>query len=138
MKLNEMPRIANQKSKRLGKGIGSGKGKTAGRGHKGQKARSGAAIKGFEGGQCPLFMRLPKRGFTNIFRNEYVVFTTDNIINFIKTGVLSENISKADLIEKNLIKIGDKVKLIMGKGAIDVDFKIEADKASSEAKKYVK
>ena len=57
MKLNEMPRIANQKSKRLGKGIGSGKGKTAGRGHKGQKARSGAAIKGFEGGQCPLFMR---------------------------------------------------------------------------------
>ncbi len=138
MKLNEMPRIANQNSKRLGKGIGSGKGKTSGRGHKGQKARSGVAIKGFEGGQCPLFMRLPKRGFNNIFRNEYAVLTTDNVINFIKSGVLSKDITKADLIEKNLIKTGDKVKLIMGKGIIDIDFKIEADKASEEAKKYVK
>ena len=71
MKLNELPSIANQEKKRLGRGIGSGKGKTSGRGHKGQKARSGVAIKGFEGGQSSIFMKLPKRGFNNIFANKY-------------------------------------------------------------------
>ena len=138
MKLNEMPRIANQKSKRLGKGIGSGKGKTSGRGHKGQKARSGSAINGFEGGQCPLFMRLPKRGFNNIFKKEYAVLTTDLIANYIKSNILSNDITKAELIEKGIIKAGEKVKLIMGKSGEDVNFKIEVDKSSEGAKKYVK
>ena len=70
MKLNELSDLpgALKKRKRVGRGIGSGKGKTAGRGVKGQKARTGVAIKGFEGGQMPLHRRLPKRGFTNIFR----------------------------------------------------------------------
>lgn len=138
MKLNEVPSIANKKSKRLGKGIGSGKGKTAGRGHKGQKARSGVAIKGFEGGQSSIFMKLPKRGFKNIFRKEYVVLTTDTIANYVNSGVLSTDISKADLIEAGLVKAGEQVKLIMGKDSENINFKVEADKASKEATKYVK
>jgi large subunit ribosomal protein L15 len=138
MKLNEVPSIANKKSKRLGKGIGSGKGKTAGRGHKGQKARSGVAIKGFEGGQSSIFMKLPKRGFKNIFRKEYVVLTTDTIANYVNSGVLSTDISKADLIEAGLVKAGEQVKLIMGKDSENINFKVEADKASKEAAKYVK
>ena len=138
MKLNEVPSIANKKNKRLGKGTGSGKGKTAGRGHKGQKARSGVAIKGFEGGQSSIFMKLPKRGFNNVFRTEYVVLTTDTVANYVKSGVLSTDISKADLIEAGLAKIGDKVKLIMGKDSENINFKIEVDKASKEATKYVK
>lgn len=138
MKLNEVPSIANKKSKRLGKGIGSGKGKTAGRGHKGQKARSGVAIKGFEGGQSSIFMKLPKRGFKNIFRKEYVVLTTDTIANYVNSGVLSTDISKADLIEAGLVKTGEQVKLIMGKDSENINFKVEADKASKEATKYVK
>lgn len=74
MRLNELRDNpgARKSSKRLGRGIGSGKGKTSGKGHKGQKARSGIAIKGFEGGQMPLHRRLPKRGFKNPFRREYV------------------------------------------------------------------
>ena len=138
MKLNEVPSIANKKSKRLGKGIGSGKGKTAGRGHKGQKARSGVAIKGFEGGQSSIFMKLPKRGFKNIFRKEYVVLTTDTIANYVNSGVLGTDISKADLIEAGLVKAGEQVKLIMGKDSENINFKVEADKASKEATKYVK
>ena len=74
MKLNELSDNpgATRARKRIGRGIGSGTGKTAGKGHKGQKARSGVAIKGFEGGQMPLYRRLPKRGFNNIFRKRYV------------------------------------------------------------------
>lgn len=74
MKLNQLSDNpgATRARKRIGRGIGSGTGKTAGKGHKGQKARSGVAVKGFEGGQMPLYRRLPKRGFTNIFRKRYV------------------------------------------------------------------
>ena len=83
MKLNELSDLqgAKKNRKRVGRGIGSGKGKTAGRGVKGQKSRSGVAIKGFEGGQMPLHRRLPKRGFTNIFRKEYEVI---NLVQLIK------------------------------------------------------
>ena len=75
MKLNELsPSVGSQANKRrVGRGIGSGKGKTSGRGHKGQKSRSGVSIKGFEGGQMPFYRRLPKRGFTNIFRKKYEI-----------------------------------------------------------------
>ena len=74
MKLQELSDNPGSRhnSKRVGRGIGSGKGKTAGRGHKGQKSRAGATVKGFEGGQMPLYRRVPKRGFTNIFRKRYV------------------------------------------------------------------
>ena len=139
MKLNEMPKIANQDKKRLGRGIGSGKGKTSGRGHKGQGARSGVSLTGFEGGQTSLFMRLPKRGFNNRkFRNEYKVLTTDMILNLISKKVLTNDITKENLIAANIIKEGEAVKLIMGKEEIKENFKIEADKASKEASKFLK
>ena len=139
MKLNEMPRIANQDKKRLGRGIGSGKGKTSGRGHKGQGARSGVSLTGFEGGQTSLFMRLPKRGFNNRkFRNEYKVLTTDMILNLISKKVLTNDITKENLIAANIIKEGEAVKLIVGKEEINENFKIEADKASKEASKFLK
>lgn len=81
MKLNELKpnKGATHNYKRVGRGIGSGKGKTSGVGVKGQKARSGVAIKGFEGGQMPLFQRLPKRGFTNIFGKEYVTLSVTRL-----------------------------------------------------------
>ena len=83
-------------------------------------------------------MKLPKRGFNNIFRKEYVVLTTDTVANYVKFGVLSTNISKADLVEAGLLKAGEQVKLIMGKDSENINFKIEVDKASKEAAKYVK
>jgi large subunit ribosomal protein L15 len=81
MKLNELSDNpgATKNRKRVGRGAGSGKGKTAGRGMKGQKSRSGVSIKGFEGGQMPLYRRLPKRGFTNIFRRQYVELSTGRL-----------------------------------------------------------
>ena len=98
MRLNELSDVngARKDRKRVGRGIGSGTGKTAGRGVKGQKSRSGVAIKGFEGGQMPLHRRLPKRGFNNIFAKEYNVFNLDRIQYFIDNGKL-----KAYLAEEN-------------------------------------
>ena len=90
MKLNEIADNpgARKARMRVGRGIGSGKGKTAGRGVKGQKARTGVAIKGFEGGQMPLHRRLPKRGFTNIFRKDYVEVSIAKILEAIEAGRL--------------------------------------------------
>src|ERR687894_2098918 len=90
MKLNELSDNpgAIKTRKRVGRGIGSGKGKTAGRGVKGQKARAGVAIKGFEGGQMPLHRRLPKRGFNNIFRKDYVVVNLGRIQQAVTDGKL--------------------------------------------------
>lgn len=139
MKLNELSRIANKGKKRLGRGIGSGKGKTSGRGVKGQKARSGVAIKGYEGGQTPMYMRIPKRGFNNsVFKTDYRVLTTDILLDLFASGTLNpmEPITKEILIEKKIIKSKDLVKLIMGRDEIDVDFKIEVDKTSKEAEKF--
>ena len=140
MKLNELSSISNKKKKRLGRGIGSGKGKTSGRGHKVQKARSGAVIKGFEGGQTPIYMRLPHRGFNNIFKKHYKVITTDSIQSMFISGTLSPDvlITKKILIEKGIAKKNESIKIIIGKRPVTVEFKIEADKASSNAKKYLK
>jgi large subunit ribosomal protein L15 len=90
MKLNELSDNpgATKTRKRVGRGIGSGKGKTAGRGVKGQKSRTGVAIKGFEGGQMPLHRRLPKRGFNNIFRKDYAEVSLDRIAQAIEAGRL--------------------------------------------------
>lgn len=90
MKLNELRDNAGatKTSKRLGRGIGSGKGKTSGKGHKGLKARSGATVNGFEGGQMPLYRRLPKRGFNNIFRREYTELTLSRLQGAIDSGKL--------------------------------------------------
>ena len=139
IKLNEINSVANENKKRLGRGIGSGKGKTSGRGHKGQKSRSGVAIKGWEGGQTPIYMRLPKRGLVNPCKNTYKVLTTDNVLCILNNTKPSNNvITKAILMECGIIKEKDVLKLIMGNEKIDVDFRIEADKASKEAKKYLK
>jgi large subunit ribosomal protein L15 len=107
MKLNDLRDNAGSrlKSKRLGRGIGSGKGKTSGKGVKGQKAREGVALNGFEGGQLPIYRRLPKRGFTNIFRKEYAPVNIGALAAAIAAGkidagqpITEETLKKAGLV----------------------------------------
>jgi large subunit ribosomal protein L15 len=119
MKLNELSDKpgALKSRKRVGRGIGSGKGKTAGRGVKGQKARTGVSINGFEGGQMPLHRRLPKRGFTNIFRKEYAEVSLGRIQQAIEAGRLdpSAKIDAAALKAAGLVKrVKDGIRLIGG------------------------
>ncbi len=108
MKLNDISDNpgATHNTKRVGRGIGSGKGKTAGRGVKGQKARSGVAVKGFEGGQMPLHRRLPKRGFTNIFREEYATVNLDRVQTAIDAGKLDPKavIDAAALLKSGVLR----------------------------------
>ncbi len=141
MRLNELSDLngARKDRKRVGRGIGSGTGKTAGRGVKGQKSRSGVAIKGFEGGQMPLHRRLPKRGFKNIFSKDYNVFNLDRIQYFIDNGKLNdkevintENLLKAKLIskEKNGLKI-------LGRGNLKSKVSFEVSGASEKAIKLI-
>jgi large subunit ribosomal protein L15 len=107
MNLNELADNfgSRKKSKRLGRGIGSGKGKTSGRGGKGQTARSGVAINGFEGGQMPLYRRLPKRGFTNYTRIEYDVVSLGEIQRCVDSGLLDpNNITIEDIKKTGLVK----------------------------------
>ena len=105
MKLNDLRdnEGATHSKKRLGRGIGSGSGKTAGRGVKGQKARSGVAVNGFEGGQMPLYRRLPKRGFNNIFRKDYVTVSLARVQTAIDAGKLD---GKATVDADALLKAG--------------------------------
>ena len=109
MQLNQLKSDNKKTRKRIGRGIGSGTGKTSGKGHKGQKARSGVAIKGFEGGQMPIHRRLPKRGFKNIFRTEYVPINLGIIQNLIDEKKISpakpldiETLLKVGLLKKNI------------------------------------
>lgn len=101
------PKAANSNKKRVGRGMGSGLGKTSGRGHKGQRSRSGSRMmRGFEGGQMPLHRRLPKRGFNNIFRTEYAVVNLDRIAELGEKNVTPEVLQKAGIVKKSdLIKI---------------------------------
>ena len=108
MQLNQLKSDNKKSKKRIGRGIGSGTGKTSGKGHKGQKARSGVAIKGFEGGQMPIHRRLPKRGFKNIFRTEYVPINLGIIQKLIDEKKISpakpldiETLLKVGLLKKN-------------------------------------
>ena len=132
LKLNNIgaPRGANRDNKRRGRGIGSGQGKTGGRGHKGQKARSGGGIPAwFEGGQMPLNRRLPKRGFTNIFRVEYQVVNLDRLECF-------EEGMKVDceaLAKAGLVKYADRPVKLLGRGEIGMKLEIEVNKASKSA-----
>ncbi|MBN8520704.1 MAG: 50S ribosomal protein L15 [Alphaproteobacteria bacterium] len=117
MKLNQLKPKKGSKhnTKRLGRGIGSGKGKTSGRGGKGQTARSGTAIKGFEGGQMPLYQRLPKRGFNNIFAKDLVEITTGRLEQAIKYKMIdaSKTIDADTLLQAKVIaRKGDGVRLI--------------------------
>jgi large subunit ribosomal protein L15 len=132
MQLNELkPAAGSTKNvKRLGRGPGSGLGKTSGKGHKGQKCRSGAkSMKGFEGGQMPLHRRLPKVGFTNIFKKRYALLNLSSLERF-KTGdVVDENILRdAGLIKGNY----DGIKLL-GEGEIKASLTLKVDKASKSA-----
>ena len=136
MKLHDLkPAIgATTAPKRLGRGVGSGLGKTSGKGHKGAKARSGGGKRpGFEGGQMPLTMRLPKRGFTNNFRKEYVA------INVSRLEVFDDGatVTPVELIEMGIIKkIGDGVK-IMGDGELTKKLTVLASKFTATAKEKI-
>ena len=137
MKLNELrDNDGARKSKiRVGRGIGSGKGKTGGRGGKGQTARTGVAIKGFEGGQMPLHRRLPKRGFNNIFRHEHAVVNLGGLQRAIETGKLDpkSTIGRDALKAAGLVnRIGAGIKLL-AKGELKQPLTIEVDRASKSA-----
>ena len=134
MQLNNLLKI-NRKKIRVGRGIGSGRGKTSSRGHKGQKSRSGVAIKSFEGGQMPLYRRLPKRGFNPIEKTKMAILNLDKIQTFIDKKSIkltetlnSELLKKLKLIKKNSIKLK-----ILGSGNIKDKINIEADLASKSA-----
>ncbi len=132
MKLHELTSAEGSRSvrKRVGRGIGSGMGKTATRGHKGQNARSGGGVRpGFEGGQNPLYRRLPKRGFNNPFRKEYAVVNLEDLNRFpAGTEVTPEILKEAGLVKA--FKDGIKV---LGNGEITVGLTVKANKFSESA-----
>ena len=132
--LNNRNKI-NKTKIRVGRGIGSGKGKTSGRGIKGQKSRSGVAIKSFEGGQMPLYRRLPKRGFNSINKNNIAIINLNKIQSFIdKKNIKTTDILNSDLLKKlKLINKNSNKLKILGTGDIKDKINIEADLASKSA-----
>ena len=140
LSLTSLPKIKRNSRIRVGRGIGSGKGKTSGRGVKGQKARTGHhSVKGFEGGQTPIYMRLPKKGFVNVLRKEIQVVNIRDISNLIESKKLdaSAAITKEALEKVGLIKSQKaKVKLIMSKKEVSAKFKVAVDAYSEKAKAF--
>tara|TARA_Y100000591_G_C21834095_1_gene701435 strand:- start:1043 stop:1489 length:447 start_codon:yes stop_codon:yes gene_type:complete len=136
MLLNKL--VKNNKKKiRVGRGIGSGKGKTSSRGHKGQKSRSGVAIKSFEGGQMPLYRRLPKRGFKSFKKENTVILNLSRIQLMFDKNNLKDNLDLKTLKEKNLInKRYSKLK-ILGSGEIKRSISITAHFASKQASEKI-
>jgi large subunit ribosomal protein L15 len=126
------PKKANTNRKRVGRGMGSGMGKTSTRGHKGQGSRSGSSLmRGFEGGQMPLHRRLPKRGFTNIFRTEYNVLNLDSLSGLTETELTLEKLAELGLTKKKgLLKI-------LGNGEITTAITIHAHKFSKSAQEKI-
>lgn len=126
------PKKANEKKKRVGRGMGSGMGKTSTRGHKGQRSRSGSRMmRGFEGGQMPLHRRMPKRGFTNIFRIEY------NIVNLEKLAGLGETTITPEVLRKSgVISTKHPVK-ILGDGELSTALTVHAHKFSKSAQEKI-
>ena len=141
MKLNEIKDNlgSNKSRKRIGRGIGSGTGKTSGKGHKGQKSRSGVSIKGFEGGQMPIHRRLPKRGFTNINRVNYSELNLDKIQKLIDGKKIDPKkiISYKTLLDLGLVKTKKAKIKLLGKGDINVKIDIEVSTFSQSAKDSV-
>ena len=129
----------NKLKMRVGRGIGSGKGKTCGRGVKGQKSRSGVAIKSFEGGQMPLYRRLPKRGFNTISKNEIAILNLEKIQSLIdkKNIKPSDMLNSELLIRLKLIHKNSKKLKILGTGEIKEKINIEADLVSKSALKKI-
>ena len=126
------PRKSSEKRKRVGRGMGSGMGKTSTRGHKGQRSRSGSRMmRGFEGGQMPLHRRLPKRGFTNIFRQEY------NIVNIEKLAALGESTINPDVLRKAGVISTKRPVKILGDGELKSAITVQAHKFSKSAQEKI-
>lgn len=136
MKLHELkPAEGSRKERnRVGRGMGSGNGKTSGRGHKGQGARSGGGVRlGFEGGQMPLFQRLPKRGFTNINRKDYAIVNVETLNRF-ENGI---EVTPELLLETGVVsKLNSGVK-ILGNGKLEKNLTVKAHKFSASAKEAI-
>jgi large subunit ribosomal protein L15 len=126
------PKKASENRKRVGRGMGSGMGKTSTRGHKGQRSRSGSRmIRGFEGGQMPLHRRIPKRGFTNIFRQEYSIVNLDRLARLDETTITPDVLRKAGLINsKNRVKV-------LGDGELSKALTVHAHKFSKSAQEKI-
>jgi len=127
------PRKANENKKRVGRGMGSGMGKTSTRGHKGQGSRSGSSLmRGFEGGQMPLHRRLPKRGFTNIFKTEYEVVNLERLANFDEKEITPEVLRKAGVVSKknSLVKV-------LGQGELSKAITVHAHRFSKSAQEKI-
>jgi large subunit ribosomal protein L15 len=137
MKLSEIADNAGSRKKRMrvGRGIGSGKGKTAGRGGKGQTARSGVRIKGFEGGQMPLHRRLPKRGFNNIFRLEFAEINLDRLQEAIDSKLvdIKETVNAESLVKAGVLRRAKDGVRLLGRGEIKAKINIEVHGASKSA-----
>ena len=135
MEINNLgPAVKGVNRKRLGRGIGSGTGKTAGKGHKGQKARTGGKIRrGFEGGQTPLYRRLPKRGFNNAFSVEYATVNVSELENFEDGTVVNAKL----LLSEGIIKDEMAGLKILGNGNLTKKLTVEAKKFSNSAKEKI-
>lgn len=134
MKLNELKPASNNKTRtRVGRGVGSGLGKTSGKGHKGQKARSGGGVRrGFEGGQTPLYRRLPKRGFTNIHAKNYTEVTLTMLNKSKATDVTAES-----LVEEGIIgKINDGI-VVLATGKLEKKLNVKATRFTAKAKEEI-
>jgi large subunit ribosomal protein L15 len=141
MKLNQLSdnSAARQDRKRIGRGIGSGTGKTSGRGHKGQNSRSGVSLKGFEGGQMPLNRRLPKRGFKNIFRKDFAIVNLDRLQAAIDAGKLDPKkpVDAAALQSAGVVKKTHDGVRLLAKGALKTKVDITVAGASKAARAAV-
>ena len=127
------PRKASEKRKRVGRGMGSGMGKTSTRGHKGQGSRSGSRLmRGFEGGQMPLHRRLPKRGFTNIFRQEYAVVNVERLAALGESTITPQVLAKA-----GMIKSANQIVKILGEGELSAALTVHAHKFSKSAQEKI-
>ncbi|MBA4036945.1 MAG: 50S ribosomal protein L15 [Bradyrhizobium sp.] len=137
MKLSDIADNAGSRKKRMrvGRGIGSGKGKTAGRGGKGQTARSGVRIKGFEGGQMPLHRRLPKRGFNNIFRLDFAEINLDRLQQAIDAKLVDvkETVTIESLVKSGVIRRAKDGLRLLGRGELTAEIAIEVHGASKSA-----
>ncbi len=130
------PKKATEKRKRVGRGMGSGMGKTSTRGHKGQRSRTGSRmIRGFEGGQMPLHRRMPKRGFTNIFRKEFNIVSLERLMQ-LEDSLLSEPITPEVLKKAGVIKTKHPVK-ILGDGELKSAITVHAHKFSKSAQEKI-
>ena len=136
MKLNSLNIKFSKRKKRVGRGIGSSKGKTCGRGHKGQKSRSGVAIKSFEGGQMPLYRRLPKRGFRSYKKNYTAMINLSSIDRIIKKNksLANTKINLSFLQKSNLINSKYKKLKLLGSGDVKQKFDVEVNFISKSAK----